>query len=378
MKPSGSLTSAVLYLAVVPFYRQECIDALQEAMGDRVTIFTGDRHCDPTVRTGIRSDQYVAVSNRFIAGRRLLLQTGHWGQVLRADVAILDLNPRSLTAWILTLARWALRRRTLLWGHLHPRAGADSRTNSLRQFLRRISNGTVLYGYDSVLLARAALPDQPVWVAPNSLYRKAQLGPAGSVDGRNLILYVGRLEPAKKVDQLVRAFAAAGLAGNSTRLCIVGTGSMADDLAALAETLGCADAVDFTGQVTDPRVLRDIYDRTILSVSPGYAGLSLTQSLGFGVPMLVSRHEPHAPEIELAGFGNVLFYDDQTELTEILQSINGFQQPEPSEVRRPVLDYYCAEDMAAGLQAACEGRMQNLVLATGWPLSSVDITEDAV
>jgi len=46
--------------------------------------------------------------------------------------------------------------------------------------------------------------------------------------------------------------------------------------------------------------LRRIYAGAIASASPGYGGLSVIQSLGFGVPMLIARDEPHAPEIEAA------------------------------------------------------------------------------
>ena len=47
-----------------------------------------------------------------------------------------------------------------------------------------------------------------------------------------------------------------------------------------------------------------------MSVSPGYVGLSLTQSLWFGVPALIARDEPHAPEIEAAKPGmNAVFFD---------------------------------------------------------------------
>ena len=41
------------------------------------------------------------------------------------------------------------------------------------------------------------------------------------------------------------------------------------------------------------------WDLTV-SVSPGYVGLSITQSFGFGVPIIIGRDEPHAPEIECA------------------------------------------------------------------------------
>lgn len=359
--------SAVLYLAVVPFYRQQCIDVLRAAMSDRLVILTGDRHCDATVRTGIRPEQYISVRNRFIAGRRLLLQTGHWRQALRADVTILDLNPRSLTTWMLAAMRRIMGRRTLLWGHLHPRAGAAARTNGLRQILRRVGHGTVLYGYDSVLPALQAVPGQPVWVAPNALFRRAELGQAGTVDGRSTVLYVGRLEPAKRVDELLQAFASSGLADTPANLEIVGTGSMAAELKEMAAQLGCAHSVRFHGQVTDPQALRRIYDRTAIAVSPGYAGLSLTQALGFGVPMLVSENEPHAPEIELARFGYVRFYNGQAELIRAMVDSYNERQPPPEDVRQPVVDHYTAEDMAAGLHCAFEGRSQDLDPTTGWP-----------
>ena len=95
-----------------------------------------------------------------------LVQTGHWVDALRADVCVVDLNPRSLTAWILALVRRLLRRRTLAWGHLYPRAGANARSAPARAMLRRLTSGTILYGYDSVVPARFDLPKKPVWVAP--------------------------------------------------------------------------------------------------------------------------------------------------------------------------------------------------------------------
>ena len=38
-------------------------------------------------------------------------------------------------------------------------------------------------------------------------------------------------------------------------------------------------------------------------VAPGYVGLSLIQSLGYGIPMLIARDEPHSPEIEALAEG---------------------------------------------------------------------------
>ena len=46
--------------------------------------------------------------------------------------------------------------------------------------------------------------------------------------------------------------------------------------------------------------MRQRYGRAFVSVSPGYVGLSIVQSLSFGVPMIYARGERHCPEIEAA------------------------------------------------------------------------------
>src|SRR5207248_11625357 len=60
------------------------------------------------------------------------------------------------------------------------------------------------------------------------------------------------------------------------------------------------DRIRFLGEITDFEELRRVYGTALASVSPGYVGLSLTQSLWFGVPAIIARDEPHSPEIEAA------------------------------------------------------------------------------
>ena len=46
--------------------------------------------------------------------------------------------------------------------------------------------------------------------------------------------------------------------------------------------------------------MRQHYGRAFVSVSPGYVGLSIVQSLSFGVPMIYARADRHCPEIDAA------------------------------------------------------------------------------
>lgn len=353
----------ILYTAVLPRYRQACMEVLAGELGSSFRAFAGQRHLDDTVRTDITDDLYSTVTNRGFFGRRVLLQTGHWRPVLAAQTAVLDLNPRSVTVWILLLLRRSLGRRTLLWGHLYPQRGAEYKTAGLRRLMRFLSSGTVLYGYDSKVPALRDSPQDPVWVAPNALYRACDLW-AGEGANAADVLYVGRLEAAKKVDRLLTAYASSGLAQQGTRLAIVGQGTQRTELVEQAGVLGISDMVDFIGSTYDTDRLRAIYSGAVCSVSPGYAGLSLTQSIGFGVPVLVSRREPHSPEIELAATGAVTFFDTDDNADFALQ-LRNMVRDRPSATtseywRAYVRRRYSAEAMSDGLVRAFRNQKQEL------------------
>lgn len=353
----------ILYTAVLPRYRQACMEVLAAELGSSFRAFAGECHLDGTVRTDLPADLYSAVTNRGFLGRRVLVQTGHWRPVLAARTAIMDLNPRSLTVWILLLARRSLGRRTLLWGHLYPHRGAAHRTAGLRRLLRFLSSGTVLYGYDSVEPALRDSPRQPVWVAPNALYPARDLR-AGEGDDPRSVLYVGRLEAAKKVGRLLTAYAISGLARQGFRLALVGQGAQRGTLVEQAASLGISDSMDFIGSVYETDRLRDIYADAVCSVSPGYAGLSLTQSIGFGVPVLVSRDEAHSPEIELAATGAVTYFDTADDADFALQ-LRTMVADRPCAATREnwrayVRQRYSAEAMSDGLVRAFRNQRQEL------------------
>lgn len=364
-------TANVLYLAVLPTYREQCVRELKLRIPNALSLYAGRAHMDPTVKTGIDQELFQEVRNVVLPGP-LLIQFGHLAEAVGAANVIVDLNPRSLTAWIILLLRRMLSRRTLVWGHLHPRAGARSRSAWLRKAMRRMASGTILYGYDSVVPARLSLPRQPVWVAPNSLYKAELLGATNANQQRNRILYVGRLESAKKVHLLVEAFAQSIALRASGKLTIVGAGSSSSNLKDLCEDLGVN--AEFLGEVSDPERLRYLYSESLCSVSPGYVGLSLTQSLGFGVPMLVSRNEPHAPEIELHRFGGVTFFDSDSSLSlsrELeLRVRQSFDHGAAKQLSEKIRSAYSAEAMADGLSEALRGTPQPLG-EDGWPIGIV-------
>ncbi|NSX38682.1 glycosyltransferase family 4 protein [Pseudarthrobacter oxydans] len=371
MSDARSVPSKVMYLTVLPFYRQKCIESLLTQAEDRVCIYAGPRQLTASVTTGISPDLYRPLKAFFLFDRVIVLRD-HWADAIRAESLMVDLNPRCASAWAMLAIRKVLGRRTLVWGHLFPRAGAGSWTARLRRFMRSLANGTVLYGFDSVVPARQDLPEQPVWVAPNALYSRDVLGPCISKSAPSSVIYVGRLVPEKKVDLLIQGFALAARNIDTARLKIVGQGSDLASLKTLANDLGCGDRISFLGPITETEKLERVYADALCSVSPGYVGLSLTQSLGFGVPMLIADNEPHAPEVELERFGGVLRFteDDPSSLGALLQKVylKEVEFPSAKELARPIQANYSAESMAMGLLDSLAGTPQDLD-DTGWPRS---------
>lgn len=346
-----------MYLAVLPSYRQACIDLLLERQPD-VEIFCSAAHLDPSVRTGIHSSQYQAVRlTRF--GRGAFLQTGRWIRAFGAEDLVIDLNPRSIAAWIALLWRRVTRRRTLVWGHISPQRGSTAPTRFMRLIMRRLASGTIVYTYADEATARDTLPGDRVWVAPNALYSRAQIGRLSSTDERRDVIYVGRFEAKKRVSDLIEAFSLSRLADQGCVLTLIGGGGEEAKLRQLAADLGASSSIRFAGWVEDPDRIREAYDRAFVSASPGFAGLGLTQSLYFGVPMLVAQGEPHSPEIELASTGAVRFFPGRnpTALADSLKRSFGVRDQVPDdEAREYVLGRYTADAMSTGLLSALKGQ----------------------
>jgi glycosyltransferase involved in cell wall biosynthesis len=91
------------------------------------------------------------------------------------------------------------------------------------------------------------------------------------------ILFVGRLEQEKHIDELLRAFAMVPK-NVRARLEIVGMGSLRAELETLAAALGISAAVTFFGAVSDADLVR-AYRRADLFVMPGTAELQSLATL---------------------------------------------------------------------------------------------------
>lgn len=128
------------------------------------------------------------------------------------------------------------------------------------------------------------------------------------------LVSLGRLAEQKDHPTLLRAYAASALRV-SHRLIIVGGGERHEMLKKLADELGLADRVLFTGGMDNPyRVLADADLHILSSRWEGYPNV-LLEALALGVPV-VSTDCPHGPREMLDGgrYGRLVSVGDSTAL----------------------------------------------------------------
>ncbi len=102
------------------------------------------------------------------------------------------------------------------------------------------------------------------------------------------LVYVGRLEPYKRLDVMLRVVARLRPSLPELHAVIAGTGTARDHLHALAEQLGLGDAVTFAGYVSDARkaeILREAWCFLTPSSMEGW-GIAVIEANACGTPAL--------------------------------------------------------------------------------------------
>jgi glycosyltransferase involved in cell wall biosynthesis len=355
---AGEAGECLLIQTALPGYRRPVVEGLAMVAGPEFAIFVGADYYDPTVLTDPaiwrRSHQ---VENTFLLRRRVLWQRLPVRRTVGAGVVIFEFNPRNLSTWLLAAIRVALRRPNIFWGHAWSRKYATPWRNVPRALLLRLATVLVVYTESQRAEVTRRRPGTSVIAAPNATLPRSLMGATLGPAPRSDFVYVGRLVRSKKPMLLVRAFCDALPAlGRDARLVIVGDGP---ERAALEAAADHADGrILFKGHRGDDAELRAVYASAVASVSPGYVGLSLTQSLGFGVPMLIADREPHSPEIEAARNGwNAVFFpsDDRTALARLLvrvsdEGIRGGASP--AEIAADAAERYSVDAMVGRLWEA--------------------------
>lgn len=346
----------VVLQTCVPDYRVGFFNALSLEFPS-LLVYAGAEYYDPSIKTA----NYVArwcrsVENHFILRRRALWQKLPLSLIFYEGVVIAELNPRSLSSWMLVLIRLVVRMPTVFWGHAWARSGMSSSVVGVRLLMWRLASARIVYTCSQVTELRKVLPG-PIFPAKNALYSEATVRSRGDRD-RQRFIYVGRLVPEKRPDLLIRALGLLANGNFALSIDIVGDGPEREALQVLANELGVEKNVRFYGHISDQTLLAEIYDEAIAALSPGYVGLSATQAFFFGVPMIVADGEAHSPEIEACreGFNTVFFkagdaYSLSVAIEWVYMERRRWRE-EANKIQRDVCNRYSIEKMVKCFEMA--------------------------
>jgi glycosyltransferase involved in cell wall biosynthesis len=295
-------------------YRTELLRALLQ-ISDIEWIFAHD-DARPTSNhpdriAGIQDDDLSFRHVPFTRVRKYGWQPGLMSLIgeVRPDVVILGGSWRHLTNWVtLALSKMPGQRpKILLWTHGWTRID-DRRTRYAKRLFYSSADGLLVYAARAKELAAAqGFDTSRIFVIGNSTHSESSFGVLASQhraartdrSGSSVIelICVARLTVDRELGEVLQAQEELARRGVATRLTLVGDGADRERLHQVAMARNVE--VRFAGAVYSPEKLAAFYDGADICVVTGRAGLTVTQSLAHGVPVIAHDDlDRQMPEVE--------------------------------------------------------------------------------
>jgi glycosyltransferase involved in cell wall biosynthesis len=278
---------------VLPSYRVPFFDLLADACDGGLSVFAGSPRSEEGILPGVPNvAQHFRARNLHLLGGSAYLcyQSGLMAWLRRWDprTLIVEANPRYLSTGAAVGWMHARRRPVIGWGLGAPPINGPlsaTRRRRRRAFLQQFDALIAYSRRGAAEYAEAGIPRERVFVAANSVSaRPAHKPQRDSIGDVPVILFVGRLQPRKHVDHLLRA--CADMPQPRPRLVIVGDGPERNRLEALARQV-LPDA-EFAGAQHGAE-LDAYFTRADLFVLPGTGGLAVQEAMAHALPILVAR-----------------------------------------------------------------------------------------
>ena len=314
---------------VLPAYRAPFLDALASACGKGLSVFAGQPRPEEAISTidELQVAQFSKARNRHIgqisSSFYLCWQSGivNWLVDWKPDILIVEANPRYMSTRRAVNWMRARGRPVLGWGlgvPLDDSSLGKAREPGRQRFLGMF-DGVIAYSQRGAEEYRTqGVPEDRVFVAANAVVSSPE-GPAPDrpdiFKNKPTVLFVGRLQDRKRIDNLLNACAA--LPGElQPRLWVVGDGPAKDRLQSLAGEV--YPQAEFTGTLLGSD-LEAYFRKADLFVLPGTGGLAVQQAMAYALPVIVAEGDGTQDDLVRPENGWRVSPADQDELTNTLR-----------------------------------------------------------
>ncbi|HEY3311146.1 MAG TPA: glycosyltransferase [Anaerolineales bacterium] len=310
---------------VLPAYRVPFFEALAGACAAGLELFAGQARADESIAEAglLRRARLVPAVNFqpfspssplfFCYQRGLTAWLAGWDPAaLVVEANFRYLSTPSAQAWMKSRGRPVLG-----WGLGAPLERGP--LSSLRRgFLNRFDALIAYSRRGAEQYAACGFPAGRIHVAPNAVVpapvHPLPERPAAFAD-RPVVLFVGRLQPRKRLPSLLKACAALP-AALQPHLVIVGDGPGLESLRALARQL--YPSAELVG-AQHGAGLEHYFRLADLFVLPGTGGLAVQQAMSFGLPVIVARGDGTQDDLVRPGNGWQLPPEDDEALAACLR-----------------------------------------------------------
>jgi glycosyltransferase involved in cell wall biosynthesis len=139
--------------------------------------------------------------------------------------------------------------------------------------------------------------------------------------GSGVVLMAQRLEPEKRPDLGLGAFAASGIAAAGWRLQVAGDGRSRENLQRLVDELGLHGSVELLGHRSDVGQLMAEAD-LFLAPTPGeHFGLSVLEAMASGLPVVADASGGHLETLADAGAAGLYRSQDTDAAASVLRDL---------------------------------------------------------
>ncbi len=309
---SGQLA---LQQRVLPSYRVPFFDMLAQSCDGGMSLLAGLPRGNEGITNGkLQIANYAAATNIHVFNGSLYLcyQRGliDWLSTWNPDTLIVEANPRYLATPSAVKWMHSLGRKIIGWGlGAPPLLGALSGIRQARriQFLNQF-DALISYSQRGVdEYAALGFPREKIFVAPNAVSPKPS-SPfpvrLSTFKDSPVILFVGRLQKRKRVDDLLRACSEIE---SKPRLMIVGDGPEREHLESLAKQV--YPSAEFIGAKHGAE-LKPYFTEADLFVLPGTGGLAVQEAMSYGLPIIVAKGDGTQDDLVRASNGWQIASDD--------------------------------------------------------------------
>ena len=266
-------------------------------------------------------------------------------------------HSRNLSTLVFLLLKKILysKKKAYLWTHGF--YGKESGIEKpIKKLLLKSADGLFLYGnYARDLMLKMGFPSEKMYVIHNSLNYNAQLKLRNEIkpsllyqdyfgNSNPVIIFIGRLNPIKKLDMIIESMHQLKLKGEYYNLVFVGDGPVKEDLQKLVNNYGLEKQVWFYGACYDEKTNAELVTNADLCVAPGNVGLTAMHTLMFGCPVITHDNFPlQMPEFESiheGETGSFYKYGSQESLNETISNWFTNNKSSRDQIRK-----YCYEEI---------------------------------